>query len=67
MKFNTIAKLVHGIPYTQRERGKKLYDHILKYKPENCLELGFAHGVASCYIAAALHEIGHGTLTCVDL
>lgn len=67
MKFDAIASLVNGIPYTQRERGKKLYDHILKYKPSNCLELGFAHGVASCYIAAALHEIGKGTLTCVDL
>lgn len=67
MKFNAIAKIVHGIPYTQVERGKKLYEHILEHQPENCLELGFAHGVASCYIAAALHELGKGTLTCVDL
>ncbi|MFC1775870.1 O-methyltransferase [Pseudomonadota bacterium] len=67
MKFNKIAKIVEGVPYTQRERGKKLYEHILEHRPENCLELGFAHGVASCYIAAALHELGQGSLTSVDL
>ena len=67
MKFNKIAEHVKGIPYTQLERGRKLYEHILQYQPEECLELGFAHGVASCYIAAALHEIGKGKLTCVDL
>ena len=67
MKFSEVAKLVKDIPYTQEERGKKLYDHILKNKPKDCIELGFAHGVASCYMAAALDEIGSGTLTCVDL
>jgi predicted O-methyltransferase YrrM len=67
MHFNKIAKLVEGIPYIQKQRGKQLYDHVLKTKPESCLELGFAHGASSCYIAAALDEIGSGKLTCVDL
>ena len=67
MKFKDIASIVKGIPYTQEERGRKLYDHIIKNKPLNCLELGFAHGVASCYIAAALQENGQGSLTSVDL
>ena len=67
MKFDEIAKIVKGIPYTQKARGKHLYEHILKHSPKQCLELGFAHGVATCYIAAALHEIGSGHHTCVDL
>lgn len=67
MNFSDISKIVEGIPYTQKERGKQLYDHIIKHKPAKCLELGFAHGVASCYMAAALDEIGDGKLTCVDL
>jgi len=67
MKFNDIAQVVEGVPYTQPERGRALYDHIIKHKPEKCLELGFAHGVASCYMAAALDEIGGGKLVCVDL
>ena len=33
----------------------------------DCLELGFAHGVSSCYVAAALDEMGQGHLTSVDL
>lgn len=67
MKFEAIAADLEGIPYTQRDRGKKLYEHILETRPEHCLELGFAHGVATCYIAAALSELGAGHLTCVDL
>jgi predicted O-methyltransferase YrrM len=31
------------------------------------LELGFAHGVSSCYISAALKQNGKGHLTSVDL
>jgi len=67
MEFKKVAKKLEGIPYTQKEMGKVLYNHIIKQKPQNCLELGFAHGVASCYISAALHENGFGKLTCVDL
>ncbi len=67
MRFNNIAKLIEGVPYIQKERGKYLYDHILKTRPEQCIELGFAHGASSCYIAAALDEIGSGKLTSVDL
>ncbi len=67
MKFDEIADIVRGVPYTQEARGKHLYEHILKHRPKQCLELGFAHGVASCYIAAALDEIGSGHHICVDL
>ena len=67
MKLRDITKLLEGIPYTTPERGRNLYEHIIRTRPTQCLELGFAHGVASCYIAAALHEIGHGQVTCVDL
>ncbi len=44
-----------------------LYEFLLKERPAACLELGFAHGVSSCYIAAALDEVGVGHLTSVDL
>ncbi len=67
MKFSEIADLLEGIPYTQKERGKQLYDFILNNKPRRILELGFAHGVASCYMAAALDELGSGSIDCVDI
>lgn len=33
----------------------------------NVLELGFAHGVSTCYIAAAVKTNGGGTVTTIDL
>jgi predicted O-methyltransferase YrrM len=67
MKFDDVASLVKGIPYTDREDGRILYDHVIRYRPRHLLELGFAHGVASMYLAAALDEIGGGELHAVDL
>lgn len=67
MKFKKIATYLDGIPYTHKEMGKRLYNHILATGAERCLELGFAHGVASCYMAAACHEKGSGLVTSVDL
>lgn len=67
MKFHTIEKLVRGIPYIMPELAHDIYHFILEEKPQHCLELGFGHGVSSCYIAAALDELGQGHLTTVDL
>ena len=67
MKFDKISKLLHGIPYTSLSKGKNLYEIIIKNKAQNILELGFAHGVASCYMAAALDELNSGKITVVDL
>ncbi len=67
MLFSEIEKILALIPYTSPSKGKIFYDHVLKYKPKKCLELGFAHGTATNYIAAALHEIGEGHITAVDL
>ncbi len=67
MLFSEIEKIIALIPYTSPSKGKIFYDHILKYKPNKCLELGFAHGTATNYIAAALHHLNSGHITAVDL
>jgi predicted O-methyltransferase YrrM len=68
MKFKDVAALVDGIPYTDLSKGRTFYDFVMDTKPQTGLELGFAHGVSSCYFAAALHELGgNRRLTCVDL
>lgn len=67
MKLDRIHEILDGVPYINRKYGGLLYEHILRTKPEQCLELGFAHGKSSCYIAAALDELGRGHLTSVDL
>ena len=67
MKFNKIQNILALIPYTSPSKGKIFYDHILKYKPKKCLELGFANGTSVCYMAAAIDELGRGSITAVDL
>jgi predicted O-methyltransferase YrrM len=60
--------VIESIPYTSPEKGRLFYDFVLEHKPDQCLELGFAHGTSSGYFAAALDEVGtEGHLTAVDL
>jgi len=67
MKFDEIFRLVGHVPYTAKDHGKYLYDLILERQMTDILELGIAHGTATCYMAAALHELGRGCVTAVDL
>jgi hypothetical protein len=46
-----------------RFRGRELYDFIRRERPVECLELGFAHGVSTVYIAAGLEANCAGHLT----
>ena len=51
---------------TSPERGAEIHEFVLEHRFENCLELGFAHGVGTVYIASALEANGQGKLTSVD-
>ncbi|MFT6955609.1 MAG: putative O-methyltransferase YrrM [Halieaceae bacterium] len=42
-------------------------DLVLEEKRSNIFELGIAQGTATCIIATALDELGHGKVTSVDL
>jgi predicted O-methyltransferase YrrM len=48
------------------ERGREIYEFVRETRCTSVLELGFAHGVSSCYIGAALKANGAGTLTTID-
>ena len=67
MKFEKIYSIVGDVPYISMKNGLYLYNLILKEGLTNILELGIAHGTATCYIAAALQERGEGSITAVDL
>lgn len=43
-----------------------IYDMVRKTKPSAVLELGFRHGISSCFIGAALHENQKGHLITMD-
>lgn len=66
MRFDQMAAVVGGIPHTSEKRGRQLYDHVVRTRPEEVLELGFAHGTSSCYLAAAMEANGTGRLTTID-
>ncbi|HEX7043378.1 MAG TPA: class I SAM-dependent methyltransferase [Burkholderiales bacterium] len=70
MRFDTLVRHLTKFHFEVTigpSQGRRLYDFILQQRPRDCLELGFAHGTSSCYIAAALDELGAGHLTSVDL
>lgn len=67
MKINEIKKLVNGIPHMEFSQAKQITGFILENKFQNILELGFQHGVSTCYIAGALDELGRGKITTIDL
>ena len=72
MKFEKLLSLLKEFSFASeasitQDNGRILYNFILDKKPLECLELGFAHGISSCYIAAALDEVGTGHLSSVDL
>ncbi len=67
MKFEEIKMIVSGVPFISVENARYLYDLIINEKLASILELGIAHGTATCYMAAALDELGGGMITSVDL
>jgi predicted O-methyltransferase YrrM len=52
---------------TSLQRGQEIYEFVREHRLAECLELGFAHGVSSVWIGAALEANGAGQLTCVDI
>jgi predicted O-methyltransferase YrrM len=66
VKFEDAKRHLTGIPHLGDVQAWELYQFVRREKPHSCLELGHAHGVSSCYIAAALDEVG-GHLDTVDL
>lgn len=67
MKFDQVTEFVRGVPFITELNARYLYDLILREKLASVLELGIAHGTATCYLAAAIDELGQGSVTAVDL
>lgn len=65
MQFDAVKAIVDGVPNMTAEQGRIIYDFILHTGARNAMELGFAHGTGSCYMAAALQENG-GRLIGID-
>jgi predicted O-methyltransferase YrrM len=66
VEFDRLTAAVADIPHMPPERGREIYAFVREHQPRSVLELGFAHGVSSCYIGAALKANGGGVLTTID-
>jgi len=67
MKNHDVRALVGDVPHMTLEQAEKLTKFIADHQVEAILELGFCHGVSTCYMATALSELGHGSIVTIDL
>jgi predicted O-methyltransferase YrrM len=67
MKFETVNAAMKTQPWgITEEQGRLIYDFVVKTRPAQILELGTGVGTSSCYMAAALDELGAGRITTID-
>jgi predicted O-methyltransferase YrrM len=66
MKVDAIGQLLGSTPVMTREQAHVITNFVLEHECRNLLELGFAHGVSTCYLAGALDELGGGSLVSID-
>ena len=67
MKVDDVYTYVKNIPHMTVDQAKVITRFVIDNNCKNILELGFEHGVSTCYLAAALDEIGDGSITTIDL
>jgi predicted O-methyltransferase YrrM len=69
MNLTSLRQTLGELQYpalTSPGEGEKLNRFVLESHVEDILELGFAHGTSTCYMAAALDERGEGRITTID-
>ncbi len=66
MKVAAVRERVGTTPVMTLEQAHAITRFVEEHDLHNLLELGFAHGVSTCYLAGALEELGGGHLTSID-
>jgi predicted O-methyltransferase YrrM len=61
-----VKNIVADLPHMSLPQADYLSAFIDEHDIQDILELGFAHGVSSCYMAAAIQRRGKGRLTTID-
>ena len=67
MDLEKVRTRVHGLQNMSFEQARVICDVIQSNRFQQILELGFRHGVSTCYMAAALDDLGEGHITTIDL
>jgi predicted O-methyltransferase YrrM len=66
VKVEAVRERVGSTPMMTLEQAHAITRFVAQHDLHDLLELGFAHGVSTCYLAGALEEIGGGHLTSID-
>ena len=61
-----MKELVGDTPVMSLGEANRITNFIEEHNIKDILELGFAHGVSTCYLAAALSRIQGGTIVTID-
>lgn len=67
MDLMPVKRVVGDLPYMNLERANLLAEFIEKNNIRDILELGFFHGVSTCYMATTLQKLGGGSIVTIDL
>jgi len=64
--FERVNEVYPELPHMTHRQGTFIRDFIVQHDSRNVLEIGFAHGKSSAYIAAVLEDLGRGELVTID-
>lgn len=67
MNTHEIKQIVGNTPHMSLAQANRITEFIRENEIKDILELGFEHGVSTCYMAAALEETGVGSIVTIDL
>ena len=67
MEVHQIASILAGIPNMNARQGAEITRFVRQRKLGRCLELGFAHGVGTAYLAHAVAGLPHPRVVTIDL
>ena len=67
MNLTAVENELKNIPFMKRNQTEIIREIFKTYKIKNVLELGFCHGVSTCYMASIFDELGcDGKITTID-
>lgn len=66
MRLESVKEIVRDLPWMSLTQARRIDDHATKFGLSRILELGFMHGVSTCYLAAIAKRM-HGSVTTCDL
>lgn len=67
MNCREVRASLRDLPYMTLDQAETITTLISQNAVQDILELGFNHGVSTCYMAAALSEAGRGSIVTIDL